>query len=98
MLCKRKVETQKDETQRGEHKKQEPSLLQIMVDGYQETPEGLIYREFTEGSGELPQDGQEVCGLLKTFAPSLCDGCASPFSLDVRIRNPSNQKSTKHGS
>lgn len=32
----------------------------ILADGYQETPEGLILKDFEEGKGSLPQDGQQV--------------------------------------
>eukprot|EP00887_Chlorella_sp_A99_P001958 scaffold18.g1958.t1 len=34
--------------------------MTILADGYQISPEGLIYRDFVEGVGEQPGDGQEV--------------------------------------
>lgn len=32
----------------------------IVADGYQETSEGLLYKEFREGTGETPKEGQQV--------------------------------------
>lgn len=34
----------------------------VLADGYQRSPEGLIYKDFVEGNGECPVDGQ-VGGL-----------------------------------
>lgn len=31
-----------------------------MAEGYSSTPDGLIYKDFEEGQGEAPVDGQEV--------------------------------------
>lgn len=30
----------------------------VLGDGYQRSPDGLIFKDFVEGSGELPVDGQ----------------------------------------
>lgn len=38
--------------------------LQVIADGFAETPEGLIYREFADGIGDMPTDGQEVILLM----------------------------------
>ena len=32
----------------------------IIADNYSTSPEGLIYKDFIEGSGQFPQDGQQV--------------------------------------
>ncbi len=34
--------------------------MTVVADGYVQSPDGLIYRDFVEGSGESPVDGQ-VC-------------------------------------
>lgn len=34
--------------------------MTIVADGYQVSPEGLYYKDFVEGSGDYPQDGQQV--------------------------------------
>ncbi|KAL4447299.1 hypothetical protein ABPG77_007332 [Micractinium sp. CCAP 211/92] len=34
--------------------------MTILADGYQRSPDGLIYKDFVEGSGECPVDGQQV--------------------------------------
>jgi FKBP-type peptidyl-prolyl cis-trans isomerase len=33
---------------------------QVLAEGYQSTADGLIYKDFEEGQGEAPVDGQEV--------------------------------------
>jgi hypothetical protein len=35
-------------------------MPQVLADGYREDKDGLIYRDYNEGSGETPSDGQEV--------------------------------------
>ncbi|PRW56838.1 Peptidyl-prolyl cis-trans isomerase FKBP20- chloroplastic [Chlorella sorokiniana] len=34
--------------------------MTVVADGYVQSPDGLIYRDFVEGSGESPVDGQQV--------------------------------------
>lgn len=34
--------------------------VKVLADGYTEDKDGLIYRDYTEGSGDMPADGQEV--------------------------------------
>ncbi|EFN57971.1 hypothetical protein CHLNCDRAFT_12126, partial [Chlorella variabilis] len=34
--------------------------MTVLGDGYQRSPDGLIFKDFVEGSGELPVDGQQV--------------------------------------
>ncbi|KXZ49320.1 hypothetical protein GPECTOR_22g914 [Gonium pectorale] len=34
--------------------------VKVVADGYKTAPSGLIYKDFEEGSGPLPTDGQEV--------------------------------------
>ena len=41
-------------------------MSQVLADGYREDKDGLIYRDYTEGGGEMPTDGQEarlLCAL-----------------------------------
>ena len=48
-------------------------MSQVLADGYREDKDGLIYRDYNEGGGEMPSDGQEV----GTFILSCCrpDAC-----------------------
>ena len=32
--------------------------MTVLGDGYQRSPDGIIFKEFVEGAGELPQEGQ----------------------------------------
>ena len=57
-------------------------MSQVLADGYREDKDGLIYRDYNEGGGEMPTDGQEVRTshnlLLRTRR--LC-GCFSTATL-----------------
>lgn len=61
-------------------------VAQVLADGYKEDADGLIYQEYTVGSGEQPTDGQEVrrfCCIDNTmlFAHMTCADAADvhPF-------------------
>lgn len=34
--------------------------MTVLGDGYQRSPDGIIFKEFVEGAGELPQEGQQI--------------------------------------
>lgn len=46
-------------------------VAQVLADGYREDKDGLIYRDYTEGGGEMPSDGQEV-HLILCCRPGAC--------------------------
>ena len=50
-------------------------VVQVLADGYQATKDGLIFKDFEEGQGPMPSDGQvsvlavrqEVSGSRRCF-------------------------------
>ncbi|GAB4823423.1 hypothetical protein N2152v2_010469 [Parachlorella kessleri] len=59
--------------------------MTIVADGYQVSPEGLIYKDFVEGQGELPVDGQEV-----TFDYTAYN--ESGFELGIKTMRPGGKR------
>lgn len=54
---------------------------QVIADGFSETPEGLIYKEFSEGTGDTPTNGQEVLPRSRCHALAApCQGCLTPIT------------------
>jgi hypothetical protein len=59
-------------------------MLQVLADGYREDKDGLIYRDYNEGGGEMPSDGQEVPTLTRTLLQTIClRGCSHTATLGM---------------
>lgn len=58
----------------------------VLADGYQRSPDGLIYKDFVEGSGESPVDGQ-VGGLL-CWGKRTQSGCLAAHGGAVPMQAP----------
>lgn len=55
--------------------------MTVVADGYVQSPDGLIYRDFVEGSGECPVDGQvRLAGRTPFSSYPAADGSAAAFA------------------
>lgn len=65
--------------------------VKVLADGYVYEPNGLIYKDFEPGAGELPLDGQQVVFHYSAYNESggIIDSSyrqASPVALTLRSR------------